>query len=176
MSWLLVVYNLSLLHALTERHDRLQALSPFQVDGAAMKKAKPTAIFMNCLPAVRGEEQTAEVLDGPQSVIYDQAENRFFICLHRMCSLCLYRRCSLVSYLRPDGEEAADSQKSCTATLQFFICLHRMCSQSVSTEGVLSKVLYSDSTSKYTWALILESFCEQAARSKGASHLARQRL
>ena len=99
MSWLLVVYNLSLLHALTERHDRLQALSPFQVDGAAMKKAKPTAIFMNCLPAVRGEEQTAEVLDGPQSVIYDQAENRFFICLHRMCSLCLYRRCSLVSYL-----------------------------------------------------------------------------
>ena len=87
MSSLLVVYYLSLPQVLTERHERFKALSPFQVDAAAMKKAKPTAIFMNCLPAVRGEEQTAEVLDGPQSVIYDQAENRFSICLYIECVL-----------------------------------------------------------------------------------------
>lgn len=48
-------------------HSHLRAPgSPFQIDGASMAMAKPTAIFMNCLPAVRGEEQTAEVLDGPQ--------------------------------------------------------------------------------------------------------------
>merc|ERR1740130_98533 len=62
--------------AAAERQERFKALSPFQIDAAVMKMAKPTALFMNCLPAVRGEEQTAEVLDGPQSVIYDQAENR----------------------------------------------------------------------------------------------------
>jgi ornithine carbamoyltransferase len=47
-----------------------------QVDTEAMKVTKPGAIFMNCLPAMRGEEQTAEVIDGPQSVVFDQAENR----------------------------------------------------------------------------------------------------
>ncbi|KAH8057981.1 ornithine carbamoyltransferase [Aureococcus anophagefferens] len=41
-----------------------------------MTQAAPDAIFMNCLPAVRGEEQTADVIDGPQSVVFDQAENR----------------------------------------------------------------------------------------------------
>ena len=41
-----------------------------------MKHAAPDAIFMNCLPAMRGEEQTADVIDGPQSVVFDQAENR----------------------------------------------------------------------------------------------------
>jgi len=61
--------------AAAERQERFKALSPFQIDATVMKMAKPTALFMNCLPAVRGEEQTAEVLDGAQSVIYDQAEN-----------------------------------------------------------------------------------------------------
>lgn len=55
---------------------RIQALTPFQVNAATMAAANPDAIFMNCLPAVRGQEQTAEVIDGPQSVVFDQAENR----------------------------------------------------------------------------------------------------
>lgn len=54
----------------------LQDLMPFQVTADLMKLAKPDAIFMNCLPAMRGQEQTAEVIDGPQSVVFDQAENR----------------------------------------------------------------------------------------------------
>lgn len=56
--------------------NRENDLMPFQVTEQLMAKAKPDAIFMNCLPAMRGQEQTAEVIDGPQSVVFDQAENR----------------------------------------------------------------------------------------------------
>lgn len=59
-----------------EREERMKALMPFQVTTDLMSLAKPTAKFMNCLPAMRGEEQTAEVIDGPQSIVFDQAENR----------------------------------------------------------------------------------------------------
>lgn len=58
---------------------RVKVLSPFRVDENLMKLAKRGAIFMNCLPAKRGHEQTAEVIDGPQSVVFDQAENRLHI-------------------------------------------------------------------------------------------------
>jgi len=55
------------------RHNILQR---YQVNGALMRRAKPDAIFMHCLPAHRGDEVTDEVMDGPQSVVFDEAENR----------------------------------------------------------------------------------------------------
>lgn len=59
-----------------EKTARNQAFSTFTVDQGMMALAEPNAIFMHCLPAYRGIEVTAEVIDGPQSVIWDEAENR----------------------------------------------------------------------------------------------------
>ena len=59
-----------------EAERRHNLLMPYQVNARLMKEAKPDAIFMHCLPAHRGEEVTAEVIDGPQSVVFDEAENR----------------------------------------------------------------------------------------------------
>lgn len=55
---------------------KLAALAPYQVDAALMAAAKPDAQFLHCLPAHRGEEVTADVIDGPQSLIWPEAENR----------------------------------------------------------------------------------------------------
>ncbi|MCR4283210.1 MAG: ornithine carbamoyltransferase [Bauldia sp.] len=59
-----------------EAERRHNLLMPYQVNARLMALAKPDAIFMHCLPAHRGEEVTAEVIDGPQSVVFDEAENR----------------------------------------------------------------------------------------------------
>jgi len=59
-----------------EAEERKQAFAGFTVDGHMMAKAKSSAIFLHCLPAYRGFEVSADVLDGPQSAVWDQAENR----------------------------------------------------------------------------------------------------
>jgi len=59
-----------------DSEQRAALLAPFAVTPALMAKAKPDAIFMHCLPAHRGEEVLADVIDGPQSVVWDEAENR----------------------------------------------------------------------------------------------------
>lgn len=58
---------------------RKARFAPYQVNAALMKRARKGAIFMHCLPAVRGCEVTAEVIDGPQSVVFDEAENRLHV-------------------------------------------------------------------------------------------------
>ncbi len=59
-----------------EQAERERAFAGFQVDARVMAEARPDALFMHCLPAHRGEEVAADVIDGPQSVVWDEAENR----------------------------------------------------------------------------------------------------
>ena len=59
-----------------QKSDRIELFMPYQVNKDLLSLANPDAIFMNCLPATRGCEQTADVIDGPQSIVFDQAENR----------------------------------------------------------------------------------------------------
>src|SRR5882762_10910529 len=61
----------------SEKEARRKAFAPYQVNQAVMEAA-PGAVFMHCLPAHRGEEVTDEVIDGPRSIVFDQAENRLY--------------------------------------------------------------------------------------------------
>lgn len=78
-----------------ESAKRLRELNGFQVDEALMAKAKPGAIFLHCLPAHRGEEVTAGVIDAPGSAVWDEAENR------------LHVQKALIEYLVIDAERAS---------------------------------------------------------------------
>jgi ornithine carbamoyltransferase len=62
-----------------EAHARRAAFADFIVDARVMREAAADALFMHCLPAHRGEEVSAEVLEGPQSVVWDEAENRLHV-------------------------------------------------------------------------------------------------
>jgi ornithine carbamoyltransferase len=62
-----------------ENERRLVDFEKWRVDAEMMAVARPDALFMHCLPAHRGEEVTAEVIDGPQSVVWDEAENRMHV-------------------------------------------------------------------------------------------------
>ncbi len=57
-------------------HNKLAAMAPYQVNQALMARAKSNAVFLHCLPAHVGEEVSEEVFEGPQSVVFDEAENR----------------------------------------------------------------------------------------------------
>jgi ornithine carbamoyltransferase len=70
----------------SERDERRKAFAPYQVNQAAMDAA-PGAVFLHCLPAHRGEEVTNEVIDGPRSVVFDQAENRLYAQMAIMAEL-----------------------------------------------------------------------------------------
>ena len=75
-----------------ENEERRRAFENWQVDSELMAQAKPDALFMHCLPAHRGEEVSAEVIDGAQSVVWDEAENR----LHAQKALLEYLVCGPV--------------------------------------------------------------------------------
>jgi len=69
-----------------ETKRRLKQFKNFQINTELLSKAKDTCIFMHCLPAHRGQEVTADVMDGPQSIVFDQAENR----LHTQKAILLF--------------------------------------------------------------------------------------
>ena len=75
-----------------ENEKRARAFAGWMVDARMMHGAKPDALFMHCLPAHRGEEVAADVIDGPQSVVWDEAENR----LHAQKALLEYLVCGRI--------------------------------------------------------------------------------
>ena len=63
----------------SEAAEREKVFAPYQVNTDLMMQAKPDAIFLHCLPAHRGSEVADEVIDSPQSVVFDEAENRLHV-------------------------------------------------------------------------------------------------
>jgi len=63
----------------TEKEQRIKTFLPYQVTGKLFSKAKGDAVFLHCLPAYRGYEVTEEVIDGPQSLVFEEAENRLHV-------------------------------------------------------------------------------------------------
>ncbi|MFC1889827.1 ornithine carbamoyltransferase [Thermodesulfobacteriota bacterium] len=82
-----------------EHRERVAAFAGYQVDAALMEAAGPDALFMHCLPAHRGEEVTGEVIDGPRSIVWDQAENRMH--LQKALLVLLLKDEEKRSWLRP---------------------------------------------------------------------------
>jgi len=82
-----------------QNEERARAFAAWMVDANMMRAAKPDALFMHCLPAHRGEEVAAEVIDGPQSVVWNEAENR----LHAQKALLEYLVCGRVDPARATG-------------------------------------------------------------------------
>jgi ornithine carbamoyltransferase len=76
-----------------ENDERLRDFAHWKVGAAMMRQAKADALFMHCLPAHRGEEVDADVIDGPQSVVWDEAENR----LHAQKALLEFLVCGRVN-------------------------------------------------------------------------------
>jgi ornithine carbamoyltransferase len=62
-----------------EKEERLAKFAPYQINSDLVARAKPDHLVMHCLPAHRGEEITDDVLDGPHSVVLDEAENRLHV-------------------------------------------------------------------------------------------------
>jgi ornithine carbamoyltransferase len=93
-----------------DEKQRMEALRPFQVDESVMAQAAPDAIFMHCLPAHRGDEVAAAVIDGPQSAVWDEAENRLHV-QKAILSWCLSASPAARS-VRPLKSRAAGSKAS----------------------------------------------------------------
>jgi ornithine carbamoyltransferase len=85
-----------------QKESRLRAFAAFQVNHHLMNRAKPDALFMHCLPAHRGEEVTNDVIDSPQSVVFQQAENRLHA--HKAILLELLKQ-QVADYARAPEEE-----------------------------------------------------------------------
>ena len=94
-----------------EKAERQKIFMPYQVNGELFKNAADDAVFMHCLPAYRGFEVTEEVIDGPQSVIFDEAENRLHAQKAVMATLMGYQKMSGVENLAALEESYNDVKK-----------------------------------------------------------------
>jgi hypothetical protein len=97
-----------------ETEKRKLVFPPYQVNTALLAEAAPDAIVMHCLPAHRGEEITSEVMDGPQSVVFQQAENR----LHAQKAILAHLLADKGVWPRPPAERGAPAQRGATVAKQ----------------------------------------------------------